>query len=360
MKRALLLLLTSSLTACPGLDGWNEALTAYYARNATTVPDASVRTPNGQRCGTNADCESGQCRIGVCVVDGPVGNGTIQCGDDDDCGSEPRTASGRVCEPAEASGAGIYTCFPYTSCGKTGRVCRDNTDCFTTAGGCTSGCDRGICKVLGCQRQGSPCTTSGECCSGYLCSGPVVGGAFDAGHCELSAPATLPEGYLCTNSDQCVSSFCNTASPASCTTQSCGKPGKACGTGCCTGTRCVGSVCVFDDRHACVLDSSCANGQCLAGFCNPRFEAGTNNRICRQLALLCGDDNDCCTGVCDAMEKQCTLTPTLMDGGTCTVDPITQGCVLPGGETTCIGPHGTCNGELPCCNGMSCTNGTCF
>jgi len=358
MKRALAIFCVVTLTGCPGLDGWSEALSAYYER--TAVPDASVGFPNGQRCGANSDCESGQCRVGVCIVDAPVGNGPVQCGDDDDCGSEARDG-GRVCEPASASGAGAYTCLPFTSCGKTGRVCRDNTDCFTAAGGCTSGCDRGICKVLGCLRQDAPCTTQSECCSGYLCTGPVADGGLVVGsaRCVLSAPNVIPLGDLCSASDQCVSKFCSTGVPPTCTNPPSGKLGEACGT-CNSGLRCDNSRCVIDDRRGCALDSSCHSGQCLAGFCSPRFEATTNNRICRQLALLCGDDNDCCTGACDAVEKQCTLTPTLLDGGTCTVDPITQACVAPGGATVCIGPHGSCAGDPPCCNGMACTNGTCF
>lgn len=368
MKRALWVLLVSfcvvAFAACPGID-WQLALDGYSAR--IQVPDASLGFLNGRNCGTNADCESGQCRVGVCIVDVPPGNGPISCGDDDDCGSESRDG-GRVCEPGSVAAAGAYTCTQFTSCGKTGRVCKEASDCFSPTGGCGSGCIDGICKVLTCGRQEADagCAAQSDCCSGYLCSGPVADGGIvpGEGRCLTSAPNILPLDALCTASDQCQSKFCSTGVPRTCTNPPDRKLGEPCTGGSCnSGLACdMGSNrCLIADRGGCVLDASCRSGQCLAGFCSPRIDSATQARVCRQLALLCGDDNDCCTGVCDAAQKQCTLTPTLLDGTRCTVDPLTQQCAIPdAGPVVCIGPHGVCGGAEPCCNGMTCTNGTCF
>jgi hypothetical protein len=319
--------------------------------------------PNGARCGDNADCESMQCRAGACVAETAPGGGPIPCGDDDDCGSESRVDGGRVCEPRSVAAARDYACLPRTACASTGRICVDNTDCRESGSLCTTGCDRGICKQLGCLRQGAACTASTACCLGYFCTGPVEDGGIapDAGHCQLSAPGVVPMNELCISSDQCVSGFCNTGQPNTCVDMACAKIGPSCAGGCCTGLSCKDSArCCIGSSKACVLDSSCCSGQCLAGFCFDQFSAATTFRVCRQLDLACGDDNDCCTGGCDAVEKQCMLEPRLLDGGTCSVDPKTQSCADVGGVLVCVEAYGACDPARPCCNGMTCTNGSCF
>jgi hypothetical protein len=365
MTRALRALVVTScafaFAACPGTN-WQAALDGYTMR--IPVPDASVGFVNGRNCGANFDCLSGQCRNGLCIEDVPVGNGPVSCGDDDDCGSESRDG-GRVCEPNSVSGA--YACATFMSCGKTGRVCREASDCFSPTGGCGSGCIDGICKVLTCGREesGSTCAVQSDCCSGYFCSGPVDGGVIEpgTGRCLTSAANILPENALCTASDQCISKFCSTGVPRTCTNVSGAKLGDSCGGAvmCLSGLVCENSRCLIAEPRGCVLDSSCRSGQCLAGFCTSKTDSITQARVCRQLNLVCGDDNDCCTGLCDAEEKQCTLTPKLANGDSCTVDPITQHCGSPdAGTVTCVGAYGVCGGGEPCCNGMTCTNGTCF
>lgn len=356
MKRVLFVPLVVGVAACQGLGGWDEALKGYQDRNTISV-DAGLFAL-GSRCGANVDCASGQCRQGVCVDPGQSGTGPVPCGDADDC------AAGRVCEPSAAE---IYQCLAPEACAPTGRVCVNNSDCLSGAG-CTSGCDRGMCKVLGCPRDGAACATTSDCCAGYLCTGEVADGGLvgGMGQCTPMRVKDLPLGYLCRGSEQCASGFCATGNPPTCSPPSpagCGTVGGACMAGtttCCGVAQCNTGVqrCVLTDTRTCLSDLSCLSNQCLAGTCQPRLSpAGGPN--CRQLSLLCGDDNDCCTGLCDGAERQCTLTPLLLDGGSCVVDPGSQHC-MSGDTLVCVGAHGACDATRPCCNDMRCQNGTCY
>jgi hypothetical protein len=318
---------------------WDAALEQYNQRQGFAL---------GHRCGQNSECASQQCRKGACVDAASVPGSGAQCGDADDC------KSAEICEP---NSAGTYLCNASpASCAPAGRVAATLQDCTGGSPNCPTAIDDGVCRVLKCASKTEGCAGHGDCCAGQglACS------ARDGGTCINGELGSLANGFPCTSSDQCLSRFCLTSSGQ------CEAPQGGClvvgsekiaGQNCCPGTTLPsGSTrCCIGNQTACLSDSACCSGQCLAGRCSDRKDGPNDN--CRQLHLLCGDDNDCCAGLCDSARKQCSLTPRLADGGSCTTDVKTATCAS--GAFSCKTPSGACSSAADCCSGR-CENGACY
>ena len=276
-------------------------------------------------CDDKNPCTSDSCDpVGGCVH----GNASGVCDDGDACTSSD-TCSAGVC----VGGGNVCPCKVEADCPDDGDVCNGTSVCDTSA------------VPYGCKiKVGSVVTCNGDACNTATCDAKT-------GACGLQ-PVTDgvgcdADGSLCTTGDACAAGSCKSG-PAvdcddtnSCTADAC-VPAKGC-----VNTPLTASACDADG------DLCTQNDACSAGICVPGKK------------VLC-DDNDLCTN--DAcVGGACTFTPVGGLGAACYTGPTgTQGIgICHGGITTCDPANGTvctgqqwpqteaCNAQDDTCNGVT-------
>jgi hypothetical protein len=322
---------------------WEEAIAQYNSNHFDSGVKPAIA--DGQPCGVDADCKSEACQAGVCTSSPQATLGGA-CGDKSDC------VSGAVCEPNFSNGVPTdYVCKADDggTCAPYGRLATTLAECTGNLGSCTSAQDTGICRRLAqCAMQGTACLQHSDCCAGSVCN------ARDGGTCTAGELGALPNGFPCNAPDQCMTRFC--LGNDVCNTPACTPVGNSGIPACCPGTteNTMGVCLITNNGSPCQSDASCPSGQCLAGRCSVK----ENNSVvlCRQTFQLCLDDNDCCTGLCDVVKKQCfTKDVTLRDGGHCDVDIFTKTCANDAGFS-CRTPRVSTTAASECCSGSRDSN----
>ncbi|RLB54004.1 MAG: hypothetical protein DRJ42_10325 [Deltaproteobacteria bacterium] len=268
---------------------------------------------DGSGCSVGADCASGVCRAGFCLVP--------NCMDGAANGDESDVDCGGSCDPCDG-----------------GLSCSAGTDCRSGI------CEAGICAVTGCTDGTRNGEESDVDCGGSEC------------------PACFG-GSMCAAAEDCLSMIC---SAGFCTTATCDDTVRNaeetdidCG-----GSRCPGCA----TGLACMAPGDCADGVCSATVClAPGCADGVHNgdetdvdcggSTCMTRCAeteMCMDGADCDSGVCGA-------------GNTCEAPTCTDG-VHNGGETDVdcggAGSCPRCADGLDCmdpsdCLTMTCTSGSC-
>ena len=285
--------------------------------------DGGACTRSSQPCGCDADCCSGECKLGECV---------------------------------QAVGE---SCLSYKDCGSA--ICMDGS------------CE---CNSLVLSSEATnTCIVDGDCCNGIGCHVYPVRDAGFSGECCNGGGASC-ESYWDCCSNSCVDGGCVCITPdGSCSSD----------TDCCNG-RCLdnryGYTCLSPPGAACQYDpecltQSCDGGSCLscsgglgpcasqtdccAGLlCAPGFEGGVNvpdsGNCCVPGGAACGELTACCSGVCtDAGICGCVDT-----GAVCVNDQSCcygGTCVFDGGRGTCCQSAGaTCFFSSECCDDRACSD----
>jgi hypothetical protein len=228
--------------------------------------------PAGQGCRVNVDCESGNCKDGICqnasCTDGlangsesdvDCGGSCMRCGnnqacrDDGDCVShacDSRTCQAPTCNDGRKNGD------------ETGIDCGGLCATCVLGDGCLSSGD--------CQSQA--CNLSQNVCVGAGCSDQVKNGDETDVDCGGPKCAPCEAGKQCLANSDCTSLICDEKADscvaAACTdsVQNQGETDIDCGGGrcppCVVGKTCLGAP-------------DCASGLCQAGLCVPTKATGT-------------------------------------------------------------------------------------
>ncbi|MFN8589817.1 MAG: hypothetical protein U0031_00055 [Thermomicrobiales bacterium] len=252
--------------------------------------DGVCCTPPGASCASSAECCKGQCENGTCKT--PIGG---ECGATSEC---------------SVTKEGDVLCF--NRCGiRRGGACTTDESCLADE------CRAGVC----CQRLGSPCYQTDECCLGDGICGDYLG----TSHGSLSKACCHPPGDTCTAKEDCCD------------------PSRAC-----TDGRCCSPLGSF-----CYPGTVCCEGQCgdRGGAC------------CNGPGGRCSANEHCCPGaLCDTISGTCA---TCLPQGLRCSGP--GDCCAPlvcdyGGSPMACQPCGTkftpCTSDEQCCNGP-CVNGLC-
>lgn len=225
----------------------------------------------------------------------------------------------------------------------------------------------------------APCTTTGDCASGYVCSAGNCIRAFDAGTARISgdtinqAIAALnldvqgggqacpdretvqpPEGVDDEDVNSCRPAPGDTTT-APCTTATCGDgdidpddtycddPLCSEDADCPTGEVCLDGVCV----------SGCGSDEeCPEGFACIQPETGDGPGVCRE-ADECQNDSECGQGeVCQKIIDPDTGTPSTT--GACVVNPCPSGFSYSSGECE----PDPCSDDEDCPSGLACLAGS--
>jgi len=319
--------------------GANECCSGRCADG--TCQPSSFCGQQGDACSGDADCCGGICNIasgsskGTCakpssgsancdLVDGELcSDGAIL-----DDGGVP-TCGGKCCSRACApwGPTGVFVCQPASGCRVVGDTCTKDSDCCGSEG-----------MPVAPQKPVTCVIEAGK--SVGVCRNPQ-GCAPDGAVCKL---ATMSCNATC----DCCSGNCNQVD--SCKQDSLGAP------------RCAGVECV-QPGGACASSANCCDGLpcvpnpdesgppfvCFAGgSCVPKCGACTTNA-------------DCCPG------SSCIAQPGGTQGvcGPCTDAETPDGGApddagTPDGDAPCSLYGQQCETDGDCCNGVPCTNGTCY
>ena len=274
---------------------------------------------NGQSCANGAACLSGHCADGVCC--------NTACNNPcDACSVAAGAGTNGTCANLADGSAGIPACAPYLCNGSSATcpgTCAADADCV---GG--DHCDgSGHCVAK--KAQGQPCSSNGECTTGFCvedrccntaCNNPCDACSVAAGAQTDGTCANVADGGAGTPA--CAPYLCNGASPT-------------CPQSCTSDADCVsGDYC--DAAHHCVAklaqgQGCSSNGQCASGSCAD--------------GVCC---NTACGGACDA----CSVATGAQTNGTCAV--LGDGSL---GSPSCA-PY-LCDGSLAACPGSCTTDGDC-
>ena len=259
---------------------------------------------DGKKCSAATDCQSGQCKGGICVAASCTDKVKNGAETDIDCG-------GAACGP----------------CGD-GKKCTAGTDCQSTF------CINTACKAT--------CT-----------DGVKNGGETDT-DCGGKACTTCANGKKCAASNDCTSGVCNagTCAGPGCndgvkngteTDTDCG--GKTCA-GCAKGKACLGAGDCKSKR--------CVSNACAAASCSDGVKNGTETDVdCGGACTPCATGKNC-KGNTDCASKQCAF-------GTVCLAPSCSDKVKNGGETDidCGGSCPKCADSRACKAGTDCASGVC-
>lgn len=222
------------------------------------------------------------------------------------CRGEGQVFCGNLCLPAEE---GSFCCPGPSGAGilcAEGDMCCDGV-CFSSGTGCDERCNPGL----------------------IFCGGLCVVGT-DEDTCCLGPEG---KGVVCRNDDQCCSGLCVAK-------------GTGCAEVCAPGLMKCGSQCLAAEEH----DSSCCLGPSGDG-------------------IVCGEDAECCGGVCLTEGTPCTLEGGMQFREAEGILECSPGMVPCGGvcmvgdpeDVCCIGPSGyglVCGKHAVCCDGVCARNGT--
>jgi len=263
----------------------------------------------GEACGSNAECQSGFCKGGLCdtpsCIDGikngaetgvDCGGECPKCADGSGCVADVHCESGYcnsdgICAGPSCGDAVLNGTETDVDCGGAGcapcdegGVCKANTDCAT------ENCDGGVCGAVGdlCANEKKDVGETDIDCGGGVCGACGFGKACLAdGDCFS---ATCKEG-ACAEPPSCTD---GEKSPAE-TDVDCGGPScPACpiGKGCADHGDCLSFACIF--------------GVCEHPTCNDEVQNGSETDLdcggsCDACAdgKSCGAGGDCQGGVCE-------------------------------------------------------------
>lgn len=400
------LLLVLFVTACgkkPELNPSNRN-NANNENNENNVSNGVLKQ-NGATCLDNEECESGTCRLQVCVAS--LCNDSIKNGaeTDVDCGAPgcPTCEVGKACEEGLDCISGICdeassTCIASrcedmekngletdVDCGglfcepcADGSFCLENVDCESEV------CDaNGTCLVPTCMDMttngdetdvdcgGScepcadllACEVPGDCvsgvCNGNVCSIPtcmdgVQNGAETGMDCGGPECGQCGDGVGCSADTDCISLVCgmdDLCAAASCT------DGELNGNE--TDEDCGGDTCpACAPGDICVMGGDCASfvcdmAECAPSLCTDFILNGDETDVdCGGSCQGCADGRDCVIGA-DCASLICT-------GGTCQASGCSDGQAN-GDETDvdCGGSCNTCAAGQMCNDPSDCSSGSC-
>jgi len=279
---------------------------------------AASCTKFGSKCGCDADCCSGECKLGSCVQ--AVGG---SCLSSPDCGSLDCSDEACVCAKS-TNGECIVDadCCDMVQCvvtlvpdaGYSGLCCNGpGGSCAAGEGCCNSECSNGMCQCIA--PAALSCSSDNVCCSGRCLINRT-------GITCLNEP-----GELCSHNDECETQRCQDGGCSYCS----GSLGPCMDqAACCSGLVCApffeGAVSIPDSGDCCIPSGSpcetdrsgCCSGTCLdAGMCG-----------CAGVGSSCINDQSCCPGAscsfdgglgacCQSTGSTCFL-PSECCGGDCT------------------------------------------
>ena len=309
------------------------------------------------RCGSGAECSSGQ----QCVGSGT--SATCQC--------NSTSCPNGCCSGTTCVGFGSQN---DNSCGDNGSGCSpcpNNRNCSSGAclcfgqlnppgeSNCGDGVDNDCDASIDCTDNdcnGDSCGSNGMICSGNLCVCSGNGGTAQ------SSESTCNDGNDndCDGQTDCNDSQCN-GDP-------CGANGRICsGNSCvCSGNggtaQSSESICNDGNDNDCDGQTDCSDSQCAGDPC------GSNGRICISNICQCPGSSpetncgnatdDDCDGQVDCADNDCNGDSCGSNGRICSG----SSCICPGGqsnESTCNDSNDNdCDGQIDCadndCNGDSC------
>ncbi|HVW29133.1 MAG TPA: PA14 domain-containing protein [Polyangiaceae bacterium] len=250
--------------------------------------------------------------------------------------------------------------------------------------------------------NGTACTASSQCTSGYCCGGTAVCTACSsdtncASNQYCSSGVCVAKGAVnaaCSAANQCLSAKCTSSKCANCGTNASCDDGIACTTDTCSGTACAhanvanGTACglgVCENGTACTAGCGTSGGTCTPFASETAASCGAG-----VVCASCDDGNACTTDACSTTTGACSHTNvsngTACTGGVCESGACCTGCV---NGTTCVAlgsesatqcgaagaACGTCNDNNACTtdtcsatgvcqhanvsNGTTCTGGLC-
>jgi len=282
----------------------SNCLSNYCILDGSGVMECSCGPADGCTCGTNSDCNSGNCYLGFCKQPEPA---AMCCWNNGQCASKwcyeqlnpCPTAIGMCCEYSSCESGdclnGVCSC-PATSSNNisNGCACDGNANCAS------GNCYGGICQAP--EADGMACQNDGECSSGYCDSGYCCPDNCEcgctAGLCNACCPGAGESGNsnscACDNNSDCVSGNCYGDTGAGI----CQAP-EGPGAVCTNDGECSSDDCYIPDNttigSCCPSDPPCECG-CTDGLCNtccPGPEESGNN-----LGCLCYNNSDCLSGNC--------------------------------------------------------------
>ncbi len=245
--------------------------------------------------------------------------------------------------------------------------CDDSNPCTQDLCEGVGGCKHNNIEALGCDADGSLCTPTDTCKSGFCVAGAALncddGNPCTADTCDPSAGcqhtasngAACDDDDPCTVGDVCQDKACLAGGPKTCTGNN------ACVEGSCSQTdgKCkyvnkkAGSVC--DDGDVCTEQDGCSDGVCagLASGCDDKNPCTTDSCVApggcvhAENSAPCEDGNSCTVGdICKKTICKGGAYDSCADGNPCTDDSCTPG----------IG-CGHVPGKAPCSDGNVCTLG---
>lgn len=355
--------------------------TSYYCIQIT-------KKTNGQSCSSSSDCESGNCQNYICCTSGktccssssncPSGyecglnyycvqpakksNGEY-CGSNTDCTSgncKSNTCceAGKTCCYSNSNCPSGYTCGSSFYCLQTikksnGQSCTSNTDCES------GNCMHNLCCAYGkaCCSINSHCPTPYVCGTSYYCVEPPK--KADAQPCTLASECTgnyCVHGYCRSTSTYCGDNYCEgseTYATCSADCKEIPKPlvKKADFESCQNAEECIGGYCVHNlcsskstlcgdgvcegDETYTNCPTECAKptepilpvSQCGNNICDAEENCqtcGQDCHTCLKLCQICQGNNYCDTGYCKEMPDKTNRCDNLK-GGICCGEKYTQG-----------------------------------
>ncbi len=343
----------------------------------TTLSDGSPCALAQGLCG-----EKGTCKEGVCV-----GNGGMDCNDNDPCTVDTCSAEDGKCVHEASSGAACDDLDPCTDvdvCSVDGKCAGTVKDCSVVSDDCLLPvCDPTTGKC------GVPAQDGTSCSDGDACNGAET---CLVGICQNGVPPECSDdGNLCT-ADGCDKEL------------GCVHPPVDEGTPCDDGDPCngleacqLGQCLTFIPATPCVPIDACheagvcdpATGKCLdppkkdgadcddGDLCNGVWECQSGVCTETELAVECPVPDQCHdAAICDSETGQCSGQPKkdgtdCDDGDECTLsDECSAGICKPGGEELCddgnacttdscdpVAGCGHVPNSLPCEDGSKCTDG---
>jgi hypothetical protein len=188
--------------------------------------------------------------------------------------------------------------------------------------------------MVGTGNNGDPCTTNGDCNSGFCLPDP-----FPGGYCSTD----------CTTMSCAAGEACTTVGGVTGCLKQCSSP-----TDCRSGYNCYQGVC----QPPCSGDSACGKGfSCQNGQCTPLPGKMTG--------ASCTSDGECSSRTCDPNTKTCQLSCSTDGecgpGNTCWVNPIDKNgdTFTDGIEPICTKRRGGAAVGSPCKTDAGCDSGQC-
>jgi hypothetical protein len=383
--------IAGSVGTCTNIASGGTDTNPVCSGNNSCDGNGVCKKNNGQACGGNAECTSGNCVDGVCC--------NSSCGGT--CMACNNIGSVGTCSNIIAGGSdGNPMCTGANACDGNGVCKAANAQACSLGSECaSSNCADGVCCDTSCTGTCQACTAAkkGQGASGTC--GPIVSGSTDdnpvcggtntcdgAGNCRKVNGQSCSAGSECTSGNCADGVCCDGACTGTCQACTAAKKGQGTSGTCgpiivgstddnpvCGGTNvCDGSgTCKAKSANGatCTVNAECTSGNCVDGVCcnstctgmcqacsAAKKGQGTSG-TCGAIVVGGTDDNPVCSGtnVCDGSG---TCKAKSANGTACTVDAeCTSGSCADG--VCCDGPcTGTCQACTAAKKGQG-TSGTC-